>query len=258
VLRGFKVEHVFELGQTTGAPVPEPVRPILLEGEAPPGLGHAVLEMIEGRGYSVDTVESAAAIGGANGRTDWGARSVVVCADMDDAAMVKTLIHEAAHVLLHEQPPGRYVTRQVKEVEAESVAYVVSVAHGMSTDQYSFPYVAAWAGDNAAGAIQASQGRIAHAARTIIEASPAVHEPGGKVPGAVAAVAAAPTTHPPGLARRTISVSASAGSGKLTSRVRAWTTSNDAGGSPVALASPRRISVLASFRSVTVWVAMAT
>jgi hypothetical protein len=41
-LRGFKVEYVFELGQTSGAAVPEPVRPRLLEGEAPPGLGSAV------------------------------------------------------------------------------------------------------------------------------------------------------------------------------------------------------------------------
>jgi hypothetical protein len=58
---------------------------------------------------------------------------VLVRSDMDEAAMVKTLIHGAAHVLLHTSPPGTYLRRAVKEVEAESVAYVVASAHGMST-----------------------------------------------------------------------------------------------------------------------------
>ena len=37
----------------------------------------------------------------------------------------------------------------LKEVEAESVAYVVASVHGMPTDEYSFPYVAGWAGEDA-------------------------------------------------------------------------------------------------------------
>jgi hypothetical protein len=205
VLRGFRVEHVFELGQTSGEPIPEPTPPKLLQGEAPAGLGAAVAELVEERGFSVDTVPDAAAIGGANGRTDWGARSVVVRADMDDAAMVKTLLHEAAHVLLHEGPPGRFLDRALKEVEAESVAFVVGAAHGMRTDGYSFPYVAGWAGRDAAAAIRATQARVASASKAIIAVSPAARLSGGKVPGAEAAleqaraVAAERLRHPDGV-----------------------------------------------------------
>jgi hypothetical protein len=191
VLGGFRIEHAFDVSQTSGAEVPEPVRPKLLEGEAPQGLGASVLAMIEGAGYQVDTVASAAAIGGANGQTDWGQRIVLVRSDMDEAAMVKTLIHEAAHVLLHTSAPGMHLPRPLKEVEAESVAYVVASAHGMSTGDYSFPYVASWAGGDGAKAVQATQLRVAKAARQIIEASPAPHTAGGKVPGAEAAIAAA-------------------------------------------------------------------
>lgn len=191
-LYGFKVEHVFEVGQTSGEPVPDVPRPRLLAGEAPEGLGAAVMTLIESRGFTVDTVTDAGSINGANGQTNWGAKSVVVRADMDDAAMVKTLIHEAGHCLLHVDPPGSYLPRPVKEVEAESVAFVVAAAHGMHTDDYSFPYVAGWAGaDDPAKAIQATQARVGQAARLIIEASPAPHETGGKVPGAAAAVEAA-------------------------------------------------------------------
>jgi hypothetical protein len=191
VLGGFRIEHVFDVAQTSGAEVPEPLRPKLLEGQAPQGLGASVLAMIEEAGYRVDTVASAAAIGGANGQTDWRQKIVLVRSDMDEAAMVKTLIHEAAHVLLHTSPPGMYLPRPSKEVEAESVAYVVASAHGMSTGDYSFPYVASWAGEDGARAVQATQLRVARAARQIIKASPAPHAAGGKVQGAEAAITAA-------------------------------------------------------------------
>ncbi|MGI8753320.1 MAG: serine/arginine repetitive matrix protein 2 [Acidimicrobiales bacterium] len=191
VLRGFRIEHVFDVSQTTGEPLPDPPRPELIAGDAPPGLGVAVMGLIESRGFSVDTVADATSINGANGQTNWGAKTVLIRSDMDDAAMVKTLIHEAAHVLLHEKPPGFFLPRPLKEVEAESVAYVVAQVHGMATDSYSFPYVACWAGDSAARAVTATQARVSQAATAIIGVSPADHQLGGKPPGGVQAVAAA-------------------------------------------------------------------
>ena len=124
VIRGFTVATVFDASQTSGKNLPAPSRPRLLAGEAPRGLGAAVKELIESNGFSVDTVADASHLQGANGQTTWATREVLIRADMDDAAMVKTLIHEAAHVLLHQAPPGRYLARPLKEVEAESVAYV--------------------------------------------------------------------------------------------------------------------------------------
>jgi hypothetical protein len=189
VLRGFTVEHVFDVSQTAGNPLPEAPAPKLLEGEAPPGLGQAVLDMIEARGWKVSTVPDATWLGGANGRTYFGGRFIDIRADMDDAAMVKTLIHEAAHVLLHAHGlDGFTLPRGLQEVEAESVAYVVAAVHGMPTDGYSFPYVAGWAGDQPAEAIRRTQARVADAAGQIIAVSPAAHETGGKVPGAELAV----------------------------------------------------------------------
>jgi len=35
--------------------------------------------------------------------------------------------------------------RGVKEVEAESVAYLVAGSHGLDTGGYTFPYVTGWA-----------------------------------------------------------------------------------------------------------------
>lgn len=190
MLRGFTVETVFDVSQTSGKALPDAPRPRLLEGEAPHGLGAAVLELIEANGFSVDTVADAAHLQGANGRTSWTGKTVAVRADMDDAAMVKTLIHEAAHVLLHQHPPASFLSRALKEVEAESVAYVVAAVHGMPTDDYSFPYVAGWAGDGADKAIRETQARVNRASRIIIGVSAAEHEVGSKPPGTDLAVAA--------------------------------------------------------------------
>ena len=82
------------------------------------------------------------------------------------------------------RPPGRALPRPLKEVEAESVAFVVGFAHGMATDDYSFPYVATWAGERAAAAVIETQARVAGAAKMILEASPAEHGSGGKLPTA--------------------------------------------------------------------------
>jgi hypothetical protein len=98
---------------------------------------------------------------------------------------------ETAHVLLHEEAPGRYLPRPVKEVEAESVAYVVASVHGMNTDGYSFPYVAGWAGERGGRAVTETQSRVAQAARSIIAASPAEHTSGGRPPGVDLALDAA-------------------------------------------------------------------
>ena len=112
---------------------------------------------------------------------------------MDEAARAKTLIHELGHLLLHDPAKFEGMThpaRGLKEVEAESVAFIVADAHGMVTDDYSFPYVAAWAGEEGAKAVRATVSRVASAAHSIIEPSTATHGTGGRATGVEAALLA--------------------------------------------------------------------
>jgi hypothetical protein len=180
-MRGFTVEKVFADTQTTGDPLPEPVTPKLLRGDAPRGLGEAIMKLIEDRGFTVTTVPSKAFIQGANGITRWDTRQVQVRDDMDDAAMVKTLIHEAAHVVLHDPTSrDRPAHRGHLEVEAESVAFIVARVHGMETDDYSFAYVAGWAGEDHAKVLAKTAQRVAACAKELIAASPAEHSTDGR------------------------------------------------------------------------------
>lgn len=138
-LAGFRVAHVFDIGQTDGEPIAD-VRPELLAGQGPAGLWDALASQVAAAGFTLERGQC----GGANGRTNYSARTVTVRDDVDDAQACKTLAHELAHVLLHE---GELTMgcRGRLEVEAESVAYVVSQASGMDTSDYSLAYVATWA-----------------------------------------------------------------------------------------------------------------
>jgi len=93
-LIGLKPTHVWDISQTAGDPVPELPRPNLLQGEAPAGLWDGLADQITALGFELRLVSSAAAIGGANGLTDFLAREVSIRMDMDDAAQVKTLAHD--------------------------------------------------------------------------------------------------------------------------------------------------------------------
>src|SRR6478672_11915099 len=151
---GVKPPHVWDIPHPTGDPVPDPPRPSLLQGEAPVGLWDGLADQITAAGFELRLVSSAAAIGGANGLTDFLSREVSVRMDMDEAAQVKTLAHELGHVLLHAPPENALSTevaadatlhRGIAEVEAESVALMVGAAHGLDTSSYTVPYVSTWA-----------------------------------------------------------------------------------------------------------------
>lgn len=56
----------------------------------------------------------------------------------------KTLVHEFAHSELHSTNEAKNIDRATKEVQAESVAYIVSNHFGVDTSDYSFDYIANW------------------------------------------------------------------------------------------------------------------
>jgi len=83
--------------------------------------------------------------GDANGFTVYDTRQVRVREGVDDAQAVKTLAHEAGHVLLHHpEQREKFSCRGIVEVEAESVAYMVTAAHGLDASQYTLPEVSVY------------------------------------------------------------------------------------------------------------------
>lgn len=83
---------------------------------------------------------------GANGYYKLNEKRIVVKSGMSEMQTIKTLIHEIAHAILHDKDSGeaKDADRHSREVQAESVAYIVCNALGLDTSDYSFGYVASW------------------------------------------------------------------------------------------------------------------
>lgn len=145
-MMGTRLATVFDVSQTDGPPLPEPPQPKVLEGQAPEGLWNALADQVTERGFDLRLVNSAEAIGGANGLTDYMLGEVSVRTDMDDAAQVKTIAHELGHLTLGgPDSADASLHRGIQEVEAESFALMIAAAHGMDTSAYTVPYVSTWA-----------------------------------------------------------------------------------------------------------------
>ena len=172
VVRGFRSVAVFDVAQTDGDDLPEP--PLeTLTGSVPRLFRHRLAALVRAEGFTYTRRPLPAGHAQANGLTDWGTRTVTVRPDLTDAQAAKTTAHELAHVLLHEPgtrndsgtPPA---DRGTREIEAESVAYLVCAQAGLDASGYSFGYVAGWAGGDL-DAIRATAQRVTACAHGIAE-----------------------------------------------------------------------------------------
>ena len=70
---------------------------------------------------------------------------MVVAEHLSGRQADKTLCHELAHICMHD-PSMVALNRDLVEIEAESVAFIVCNALSVDTAAYTLPYVARWAG----------------------------------------------------------------------------------------------------------------
>lgn len=139
----FKTVYVFDVSQTDGKELPESVSE--LTGDVDAARKDAIFAAIK-KVTGID-VEFQDIKGGSKGYYSPASDKIVIKTGMSDAQTLKTVFHEAAHKLLHD-PKSEIVTvkspRNEKEVQAESVAFMVAEKFGIDTSEYSFPYIASW------------------------------------------------------------------------------------------------------------------
>ena len=166
-MTGVRPVSVFDASQVD-PPVELPPEPKLLRGEAPPGLWDSLAELVAAEGFTLTRGNCR----GANGYTDFVGREIHVRDDIDDAQSVKVLCHELGHALNPPEPGEVYAgaCRGRQEVLAESIAYVVTRAHGLDSGQYTFNYVAGWA-SQAATAEHGIEAVIAETGARVIAAA---------------------------------------------------------------------------------------
>ena len=142
----FRAVTVFDISQTEGEPLPS--------------LGVDELTgSVENYAAFFETLKRTApfpiefkAMEGKKGYCNYQERRIAIKESMSEAQNIKTAIHEITHAQLHDYyntagqdaAPENKKSRNMREVEAESVAYVVCQHYGVDTAEYSFPYVAGW------------------------------------------------------------------------------------------------------------------
>lgn len=166
-INAFRPVSTFDVSQTEGEPIPSPgVDELTGSVEGYETLLAAIKEVVPVP-ISFEQIDS-----GAKGFYHLEENRIVVQEGMSEAQTVKTLLHEASHQALHSKAAmdsaGDKKSKNQKETEAESVAYVVCQHYGIDTSDYSFPYVATWSADKEVPELKASLDTIRRTASELI------------------------------------------------------------------------------------------
>lgn len=111
--------------------------------------------------------------GEVNGYYHHEEKRIAIKTGLSDSQTLKTAIHEVTHARLHDR--DRMNAHQItknnheREVEAESVAFVVCKRFGLDTDEYSFPYISSWSSGKSLSELRNSMDQIRKTAGLMIE-----------------------------------------------------------------------------------------
>lgn len=164
----YKVTNVFDISQTEGDPIETLDAVELTAG-------------VENYAEFLQAVEKVAPVpirfdeltGQTKGYFHTVKQEIVIQKGMAESQTLKTAIHETAHSLLHNKEKMAeqedLKNRQTKEVEAESVAFVVCSAFGLDTSEYSFPYIAGWSSGKEMTELKASMDVIRQTSSNLIK-----------------------------------------------------------------------------------------
>lgn len=97
---------------------------------------------------------------------------IVIDSSLSEIQTVKTLVHEIAHSYLHsskKEDKEKKKTRDQKELEAESVAFIVCSYFGLDTSDYSFPYILSWSSERFREILKESMSDIQRTASYILD-----------------------------------------------------------------------------------------
>ncbi len=165
-VRAFKVAKTFDISQTEGKEIPSlGVNELVGSIEGYPKLVEALKE-ISPVPITFENIE-----GGSKGYFHQVDKRIAIQDGMSEVQTIKTMLHEMAHQKLHDKDlveDAKDISKRGKEVEAESVAYVVCQHYGINTSDYSFSYVAGWSEGKETPELKASLDKIRFTASEFI------------------------------------------------------------------------------------------
>ena len=137
-LYGFRAVYVFDISQTEGKDLPTLTE---MQGDVS-GYRERLVKFVESQGITLNYSDK---IAPAKGLSHGG--KITLLSGMQPAEEFSTLAHEIAHEMLHRGDRRTLTTKQVRETEAEAVAFVVCQSIGLDTGSSSADYIQIWHGD---------------------------------------------------------------------------------------------------------------
>lgn len=148
----FYVTSTFDISQTEGEPIPE----LSYSGTSEKVEIYSALKKVleEIAPFPVEYTDELQE--GCDGRCSYTAEQIYIRNDMEEAKTVEVLIHEIGHAYMHDKTRFEEAKEHLKvisdrdsrEIQAESLSYIVTHKLGLDTSGFSFPYIAAWSSNH--------------------------------------------------------------------------------------------------------------
>lgn len=144
VISGFQAAYVFDIADTDGS---DEYLPVLVKGLA--GNSGQEKEIYEKLKAFISMEHPVQEVTGTASKGSYNLETGVICvrSDVEYLQKIKTILHEYAHSIDFAMHPGQDISRNRRELVAESVAFVVSLRLGLDTSRYSMGYIKSWLKD---------------------------------------------------------------------------------------------------------------
>ena len=163
----FTPVYVYDVSQTEGEPLPQLINELKGDVDIYNDLMTAIKEV------SPFPIVFEVIQDGAKGYCNPAAQKIAINIGMSEMQNIKTAIHEVTHADLHTPTLNialnKKTTMDVREIEAESTAFVVCSHYGINTSNYTFPYLASWSSSKEVKELQSSLETIQKQAGELIE-----------------------------------------------------------------------------------------
>lgn len=133
----YKTVYVFDISQTEGEELPKLDK---VTGDPSDNLTSLKVDIAR-RGITLEYTDN---IGGATASSNGG--RIKIRPGLEPANEFSVLVHELAHELLHHQEDQERPPHQVRETEAEAVAYIVNKSIGLDTGTANSDYIQLYQG----------------------------------------------------------------------------------------------------------------
>lgn len=150
-VKGFKPSFVFDISQTKGKDLEVFKFDENIAVDDKDMIIQGLSNVVEKKGFSIEYTTETELGKGCYGLCNYKEKKIKLLSGMSDIQTISTLVHECGHALAHSPYRDNFEgiielpDRDIREVEAESIACVVCSHLGLDTENFNFSYITGWA-----------------------------------------------------------------------------------------------------------------